>query len=75
MKIVHVENGSWKIIRVSNFDHEDWRGNQRVVAERIALRREADLLCAALNAAEHENSDDAFEVVPQEQALREDWQP
>ena len=40
-----------KIIHRSNFNYEDHRGDERLVAAQIAVVIEADIICAALNAA------------------------
>ncbi len=64
-----------KIVRTSNYDHEDNRGDQRVVAENIKHEREANVMCEALNAFVGEHSDDYFVVKPDDYILRPDWEP
>ena len=63
-----------KIIRKSNFDHEDHRGDQHFVAQRLS-KRQADAVVTALNDLEHENSDDFYKVVDDDYVLPPDWAP
>jgi hypothetical protein len=63
-----------KIIRKSNFDHEDHRGDQHFVAQRLS-KRQADCVVAVLNALEHENSDDFYAVVGDDYVLPPEFQP
>ena len=64
-----------KIIRISNYDHEDERGNQRVVASNITIGKEARIMAAALNAAVGIHSEDYFDVVDDDYALHPDYAP
>jgi len=64
-----------KIIRRSNWSHEDWRGDERVVAAQIANAREAKIMGDALNAYAGEHSDDHFHVMPDDYVLKPDWKP
>lgn len=63
-----------KIIRKSNFDHENWRGNQWFVAQRLS-ERQAEIVADALNDREHPNSDDFYDVVADDYVLPKDWEP
>lgn len=63
-----------KIIRKSNFDHEDHRGDQWFVAQRLT-KQQADLVAETLNNLEHQNSDDYYKVVPDDYVLPPEWQP
>lgn len=63
-----------KIIRKSNFDHEDHRGDQYFVAQRLS-RRQAEAVAKALNDLEHEHSDDFYDVVSDDYVLPPEWQP
>ena len=63
-----------KIIRKSNFDHEDWRGDQHFVAQRLTAQQ-AEAVAKALNDLEHESSDDYYKVVADDYALPPEWQP
>lgn len=62
-----------KIIRKSNYDHEDWRGDQYVVADNIQRERQAKIMCEALN--EHGYDEDYFMVVPDDYVLTPKWKP
>jgi hypothetical protein len=64
-----------QIIRKSNFDHEDWRGNQRVVASGIIHSREAMVMCDALNRASGPHGEDFYETVPDDYKLPPPWEP
>jgi len=63
-----------KIIRKSNFDHEDHRGDQHVVAQRLSVRQ-AEAVARALNDLEHENSDDFYQAVSDDYVLPPAWGP
>lgn len=63
-----------KIIRKSNFDHEDHRGDQHFVAQRLS-KQQADLVVETLNNLEHESSDDFYKVVGDDYVLPPEWQP
>lgn len=58
-----------KIIRVSNYDYEDHRGNQRVVAEGITDEREARVMAEALQHDPKRDGEDWFMVVPDDHKL------
>lgn len=64
-----------KIIRKSNYDHEDYRGDQFVVAEKLKSDFYAKLICKLLNEHSGEHSEDFFEVVPDDHILQPDWEP
>lgn len=64
-----------KIIRRSNFDCEDHRGDERLVAAQIASEVEAAIMCAVLNTAEGEFGESCFHVKPDDYVLKPDWQP
>jgi hypothetical protein len=63
-----------KVIRKSNFDHEDSRGDQYFVAQQLN-DRQAKAVEEALNALEHEHSDDYYRAVPNDYVLPPDWEP
>jgi hypothetical protein len=63
-----------RIIRKSNFDHEDHRGGQYFVAQRLSAHQ-AEAVVKALNDLEHESSDDYYEVVSEDYVLPPEWQP
>lgn len=65
----------YKIIRKSNFNHEDYRGNQYPVAELIRSSYLATVMCDALNAHGGPYSEDFYEVVSQSHVLPPDWEP
>lgn len=63
-----------KVVRKSNFDHEDWRGNQYFVAQQVD-RHQAQAIADLLNEREGPNSDDFYTVVPDDYVLPKDWEP
>lgn len=63
-----------KIVRKSNFDHEDYRGNQWFVAQRLSAR-EAARVASVLNDLNGQHGDDFFEVVSDDYILPPDWTP
>lgn len=63
-----------KVIRISNFDYEDWRGNQWIVAQRLS-KEQASTVADALNSLEHADSDDFYKEVDNDYVLPEDWEP
>lgn len=63
-----------RVIRKSNYDHEDWRGDQWFVTVPLT-KGWADAVAKALNVAEGEHSDNYFDVVPDDYILPEDWEP
>lgn len=64
-----------KVVRKSNFNHEDHRGDQYFVAQKIGLRQ-AEAVAKALNDLEdHRYSDDFYEVVLDDYVLPPDWEP
>ena len=63
-----------KIIRKSNFDHEDHRGNQYFVAQGLS-KKQAEAVAKTLNDLEHQNSDDFYAVVDDAYDLPPDWAP
>lgn len=66
---------TYSIVRKSNFDYEDWRGDQYFVAQGIPTKSQAEIMCEALNDAEHEGSDDWFVVVDSRYILPPKWEP
>lgn len=63
-----------KVVRKSNFDYEDWRGNQYFVAQRVT-DRQAQAIADALNELEGDHSDDFYETVADDYVLPPDWEP
>lgn len=63
-----------KIVRKSNFDHEDYRGDQWFVAQRLT-KQQADLVAETLNNLEHQSSDDYYKVVSDDYVLPPEWRP
>lgn len=63
-----------RVIRVSNFNHEDYRGDQYFVAQNVS-EYQAEAIAEALNSLENEHSDDFFRVVPDDYVLPPDWEP
>lgn len=63
-----------KIVRKSNYDHEDHRGNQYFIAQRIS-QRQAEAVVEVLNKLEHPGSDDFYVVVDNDYLLPPDWEP
>ncbi len=63
-----------KVLRVSNFDHEDYRGNQWFVAQRLS-KRQAEAVTRVLNEMEGEEGENFFLVVTDDHKPREDWEP
>lgn len=63
-----------KVIRKSNFDYDDHRGNQYIVAQRVT-GRQAQAIADALNELEGEHSDDFYETVADDYVLPPDWEP
>ncbi len=64
----------FRVIRVSNYNHEDNRGDRWFVTVPLS-EGWAESIANALNAAEHEHSDNFFKVVPDTYALPPDWEP
>jgi hypothetical protein len=63
-----------KIIRKSNFDHDDHLGDQYFVAQRLS-KQQADLVVETLNNLEYQNSDDYYKAVGDDYVLPPEWQP
>jgi hypothetical protein len=63
-----------RIIRRSNYNHEDWRGDQYFVTCKLT-ERQAEAVAKALNDLDGPLSDDIFVVVPDDYVLPSDWQP
>ncbi len=63
-----------RVIRKSNFDHDDHRGDQYFVTCVLSPAR-AEAVARALNEIEGEHSDDLFSVVADDYVLPPDWQP
>lgn len=63
-----------KVIRKSNHDHEDWRGDQHFVAQRLTTKQ-AQAVAKALNDLEHEHSDDYYAEVSDDYVLPPEWKP
>lgn len=66
---------TYSIVRKSNFNHEDWRGDQYFVAQGIPTKVQADIMAEALNDNEHEHSDDWFVVVDSRYTMPPKWEP
>jgi hypothetical protein len=74
-----------KIVRKSNFDHEDHRGNQHFVeiVHRTATsavtvpmsKRDAEAIAKCLNDLAGRHNDDFYDVVNDDYALPPDWEP
>lgn len=62
-----------KIIRRSNFDHEDHRGDQYFVAQRLSLPQ-AEAVANLLNDQDR-HSDDFYVVVADDYVLPPSWKP
>lgn len=58
-----------KVIRVSNYDHEDSRGDQWVVAGPGLSRDEADAVCARLCKDPKRSDEDYYRSVPDNHEL------
>jgi hypothetical protein len=69
-----VKQELFRVVRISNYDHEDWRGNQWFVTVPLTSGW-AESITKALNAAEHDHSDNYFRVVPDSYVLPPDWEP
>lgn len=63
-----------KVVRKSNFDHEDWRGDQHFVAQRLC-ERDATAVADLLNFRAGPNSDDYYVVVADGYIPPPDWAP
>jgi hypothetical protein len=63
-----------KVVRCSNFDYEDRRGNQWFVAQQLT-RQQAELVASALNADSGDYGPDYYLAVPDDYTLPPDWQP
>lgn len=63
-----------RVVRKSNYDHEDWRGDQYFITYALAERR-ATAVAKTLNDLEEPQSDDIFVVVPDDYVLPPHWQP
>jgi hypothetical protein len=63
-----------KIIRRSNYNHEDHRGNQHFVAQRLVVR-DAQKVADLLNELAGPRSDDFYCVVADDYVLPPDWEP
>ncbi len=63
-----------KIVRRSNFGHEDYRGDERIVAENIKHEHEAKTMRDALQGIDGRN-EDFFVIVPDDYVLPPEWQP
>lgn len=63
-----------KVVRKSNFDYEDHRGDQYFVAQRIC-ERDARAIADLLNERAGKHSDNFYDVVADDYVLPPDWQP
>ena len=63
-----------KVIRKSNLNHEDHRGDQYFVAQRLS-KQQAAAVENTLNSLEHENSDDFYKMVHDDYVVPPDWAP
>lgn len=63
-----------RVIRKSNFDHEDHRSDQYFVAQRLS-DGQAEAVARVLNEMEHRSSDDFYEVVADDYVLPPEWRP
>jgi hypothetical protein len=64
----------WRVVRRSNFDHEDERGNEHFVCESSSMGN-AELVCCALNFTTPRRADNFYIVVGADYQLRPDWTP
>lgn len=70
-----MEPRTYNIVRRSNYNHEDWRGDEFYVAQKIPMQSQADTMCAALNGALNPYSEDWFTVVDSNYLLPPKWEP
>ncbi len=63
-----------KVVRKSNFDREDWRGNQYFVAQRVSAGS-AQLIADLLNKVGGPHSEDFYVAVSDDYVLPPDWEP
>jgi hypothetical protein len=65
----------FKIVRKSNYDYDDWRGDQKFVTDYVFSELVADTICAAMNVDQYRSRDDYFVVVPHDYVLPKPWSP
>ena len=58
-----------KVIRVSNYDHEDWRGDQYVVAGPGLSPEQAEVECELRCGDRRRSGEDWYRVVPDDYKL------
>lgn len=63
-----------KVLRKSNFNYEDHRGDQYFVSQRIG-ERAAKAIADLLNELRGPHGDDYYVVVADDYVLRRDWEP
>jgi len=65
-----------KIIRKSNFDYEDWRGDIVFVTPSHSFSEAtANAICDMMNDDPRRADDDYFKVVPYDYVLPPKWEP
>lgn len=58
-----------KVIRVSSYDHEDWRGNERQMTRAGLDQSTAELVCLELQQNPDRSDDDWYRVVEDDHVL------
>lgn len=58
-----------KVIRVSNYDHEDWRGNERNMTRPGLSDEVANIVCKELQGNPDRDDDNWYRVVPDDHKL------
>ena len=65
----------YKVIRKSNYDHDDWRGNEVFATAYSFSKETAEAICNLMNEDQYRNHEDWFAVVPGDYVLPKEWEP
>jgi hypothetical protein len=58
-----------KVIRVDNFDRENWKGNERCMTRSGLSQGDAEIVCQALRENPDRRDEDWYEVVEDDHVL------
>jgi hypothetical protein len=65
----------YKVIRKSNYDHDDWRGDQVFATSTSFSLDTAVAICNLMNEDKYRDDEDWFQVVQHDYVLPPKWTP
>jgi hypothetical protein len=65
----------FRVIRKSNYDHDDWRGDELFATPYCFSQSTATTICDAMNNDQYRNNNDWFVVVRHDYVLPKPWGP